>query len=121
VASKRPYTEYRELPLGDMVERSDAFAAHLERRRSVRAYSPRPVPRAVLEACLRAAGTAPSGAHLQPWHFAVVESVALKGAIRREAEAQERIFHAAITGYPAGDATVLDQPRKPIAEISSFH
>lgn len=76
-----------------MHERAAAFLALMRRRRTVRDFSPRPVPRAVIEDCLRAAGTAPSGANLQPWHFTVIGEAATKRRIREAAEAEERTFY----------------------------
>ena len=89
-----PLTSYREYPPAEMEARSRAFAADLGRRRTVRQFSDRPVPPRVIEACLEAAGTAPSGAHLQPWHFVVVGNPALKRRIREAAEAAELEFYA---------------------------
>ena len=89
-----PLTSYREYPVAEMIGRSRAFAADLARRRTVRQFSDRPVPRSVIEACLEAAGTAPSGAHLQPWHFVVVSDPDLKRRIREAAELAEREFYA---------------------------
>ncbi|MEZ4265537.1 MAG: nitroreductase family protein [Myxococcota bacterium] len=63
------------------------------RRRSVREFSDRPVDRATIEAIVRAAGTAPSGAHKQPWRFVCVSDPAVKRAIREAAEAEERLFY----------------------------
>jgi nitroreductase len=82
-------------PLAGFVERSPAeleararaFHDEIRRRRTVRAFADRPVPRAVVEHCLRAAGTAPSGANLQPWHFAVIADPALRREIRAAAGA----------------------------------
>lgn len=74
--------------------RARAFHAELRRRRTVRDFDRRPVPREVIEACLSAAGSAPSGANLQPWHFAVIESPAAKTRIRLAAEKEERAFYA---------------------------
>jgi iodotyrosine deiodinase len=89
-----PLTSYREYPVAEMIARSRAFAAHLARRRTVRQFSDRPVSRSVIEACLEAASTAPSGAHLQPWHFVVVSDPGLKRRIREAAERAEREFYA---------------------------
>ncbi len=77
----------------EMRARAAAFYAELRARRSVRSFSPRPVPREVLEDALRAAGTAPSGANLQPWKFVVVGDPARKRSIREAAEAEERAFY----------------------------
>lgn len=89
-----PLTSYREYPAAEMEQRSRELADDLARRRTVRQFSNRPVPRSVIEACLKAAGTAPSGAHLQPWHFVVVSDAGLKSRIREAAERAEREFYA---------------------------
>lgn len=60
---------YEALPADVMRTRAAEFEANLQRRRTVRQFSDQPVPRSVIERCLLAAGTAPSGAHQQPWHF----------------------------------------------------
>ena len=78
----------------EMRERARAFYDDLKRRRSVREFSSEPVPREVIEDALRAAGTAPNGANLQPWHFVVVTDPSLKSKIRVAAEAEEREFYA---------------------------
>ncbi len=84
---------WREYPPDEMIARARGFHADIARRRTVRQFSDRAVPRAVVEACLMAAGTAPSGANLQPWHFTVVESDAARERIREEAEVEEREFY----------------------------
>lgn len=76
-----------------IAERAMAFYDSFRLRRSVRAFSERPVPRAALEACLLAAGSAPSGANQQPWHFAVVTDPTVKRTIREAAEREERAFY----------------------------
>jgi len=93
-----PLTTYREYAPEDMSRRAADFRAELERRRTVRQFSDRRVPRQVIEECLRAAATAPSGANLQPWHFVVVSDPALKRRIREAAEAEERRFYATAPG-----------------------
>ena len=77
----------------DRIARAEALRDHLRTRRTCRYFSDIPVPRAVIEAAIEAAGTAPSGANHQPWHFAVIESPALKAAIRTAAEEEERAFY----------------------------
>ena len=77
----------------EMLTRAEEFREHIGRRRTIRDFSDRPVDRKVVEDCIRAAGTAPSGANLQPWHFAVVSSPELKREIRVAAEAEEREFY----------------------------
>ena len=82
-------------PYGDdeMQARARAMFENLARRHTVRDFAPDPVPRAVIEDCIAAAGRAPSGANHQPWHFAVVESPEVKSAIREAAEEEERAFY----------------------------
>jgi iodotyrosine deiodinase len=92
--------KYRPVPLAfdrlaveESVERSRAFLELMRRRRSVRAFSREPVPYALIENAVATAGTAPSGAHLQPWTFVVVSDPELKERIRESAEAEEREFY----------------------------
>ncbi|MCY4354104.1 MAG: nitroreductase family protein [Truepera sp.] len=85
--------EFRRYPDEEMVARAEAFYNLLRTRRTVRDFSPESVPREVIEAALRVAGTAPNGANLQPWHFVVVSDPALKREIRQAAEAEEREFY----------------------------
>ena len=89
-----PLSHYRGYAPEEMAERALAFHADLRRRRTVRDFDRRPVPRQVIETCLLAAGTAPSGANLQPWHFTVIEDPAAKKRIRHAAEAEERAFYS---------------------------
>jgi iodotyrosine deiodinase len=88
-----PLAQYREYPVEEMQRRAAAFYADMNRRRTVRDFADRPVPRDVIENCLRAASTAPSGANKQPWHFVVVSDPAVKRQIREAAEAEEREFY----------------------------
>lgn len=90
----QPLPDYRRYPEAEMVARAEAFHAEIRRRRTLRDFSPEPVPRAVIEAALLAAGTAPSGANQQPWHYCVITDPALKRAVRDGAEAEEREFYA---------------------------
>ncbi len=89
-----PLTSYREYPVHEMVQRASAFLEELRRRRTVREFSDRPVPREVIETCLLAAGTAPNGANMQPWHFVAVSDAGLKREIRVAAEQEEREFYS---------------------------
>jgi len=88
-----PLTGYRELPSTTMLERAQANYQNLLRRRTVRDFDSRPVDRAVIEQCLLAAGTAPSGANQQPWHFVVITDAERKAQIRVAAEEEERSFY----------------------------
>ena len=82
----------------EMVVRSGAFLEAVRTRRTCRYFSDAPVPRAVIENAILAAGTAPSGANHQPWHFAVIGSADAKKAIRAAAEKEERAFYAGKAG-----------------------
>jgi iodotyrosine deiodinase len=84
---------FQELPPEQMREASLRRYELLRKRRSVRDFSSRPVPREVIEHCLLAAGTAPSGANQQPWHFVVIEDAQRKRLIRQAAEEEERAFY----------------------------
>ncbi len=88
-----PLASHREYPVAVMKERAVAFSADMQRRRTVRHYSSRPVPRGIIEDCLRAAGSAPSGANMQPWHFVVVSDPEVKRRIREAAEEEEKKFY----------------------------
>lgn len=88
-----PLPDYRELPIDEMRRRLSDFYESVNRRRTVREFSDRPVPRDIIENALRAAGTAPSGANLQPWHFVVVSGASAKRKIREAAEVEEREFY----------------------------
>jgi nitroreductase len=120
---RRGEVRYEPLPLPDRVQRPDAeaqaaaeaFLAYMRRRHSVRRYSARPVPEAVVAACIAAAGTAPSGANHQPWHFAAIADPALKARIRTAAEEEERAFYAGGAGdeWLAALEPVGTGPEKP--------
>ena len=88
-----PLEEYRAYPEPEMRRRAAGFYADMKRRRTVRHFSERPVPREVIEDCLRAASTAPSGANMQPWYFVVVTDPKVKRRIREAAEEEERSFY----------------------------
>lgn len=106
----------------ERLDRAQAFAAELASRRTVRDYSPRPVPRAVIEACLSAAGTAPSGANQQPWRFVAVADPAIKRRIREAAEAEEREFyqHRATPQWLGELAALGTTADKPFLEIAPW-
>jgi iodotyrosine deiodinase len=88
-----PYSTYREYPLEEMRARAQTFREEMQRRRTIRTFSNRPVPYEIIEECLRAAGTAPNGANMQPWHFVVVSDPDVKKQIREGAEKEEREFY----------------------------
>ena len=121
---------YEQIPLPDFIEydpaemarRAAAFYADIRRRRTVRHFSNRPVPREVIENCLRAAGTAPNGANLQPWHFVVVADPTLKTQIREAAEAEERAFYEdrAPADWLEALAPLGTDAHKPFLEIAPY-
>ncbi len=84
------FTEY---PIAEMQERASTFRKEMQKRRTVRHFSDKPVPREIIEECLLAAGTAPNGANLQPWKFVVVGDPKVKHEIRVEAEKEEDEFY----------------------------
>lgn len=89
-----PLSSWIERRPEEMRNRARAFYEDLRRRRTVRDFSDRDIPSDIVEDCIRAAGTAPSGAHMQPWHFVVVREPGIKRRIRVAAEAEEREFYA---------------------------
>jgi nitroreductase len=89
-----PLTSFERFDPDAMRLRARVFYEMARRRRSVRMFSDEAVPREVIEDCIRAAGTAPSGANLQPWRFCVVADPAIKREIRATAEEEEREFYS---------------------------
>jgi len=85
--------DYHETPLEEMAQRAANFYTEMKRRRTVRMFSGKPVPREIIASCLLTAGTAPNGANIQPWHFVVISDPAIKKQIREAAEAEEREFY----------------------------
>ena len=88
-----PLPDYREYTPKEMKKRAEEFYQDIKRRRTVRDFSDRPVPIEVIKESIKAAGTAPNGANLQPWHFVVVSDPAVKKKIRLEAEKAEKEFY----------------------------
>ena len=93
-----PYTALPALSDEQRIARATAFRDHISTRRTCRMFADTPVPRAVIEAAILAAGSAPSGANHQPWHFAVIESAEIKHRIRLAAETEEAAFYAGKAG-----------------------
>jgi len=88
-----PFVSYHEYPPEQMKQRAALFRKDMQRRRSVRSFSSRPIAREVIEDCLLTAGSAPSGANMQPWSFVVVGDPAVKRQIREAAEKEEYKFY----------------------------
>ncbi len=93
MAKFQPLSSYLEYPPEVMRQRAIDFRAQMQRRRTVRHFSDRPVPREIIEECLLTAGTAPNGANLQPWHFVVVSDPGVRHEIRITAEQEEAEFY----------------------------
>lgn len=93
-----PLTDFIEYPEQTMVDRSNEFYQNIKRRHSIRKFSDRPVPREIIENCIKAAGTAPNGANHQPWHFAVLGSHDIKKQVREQAELHEQGFYEGRAG-----------------------
>lgn len=117
-----PLEGYHELTDEEMMRRAEDFYCSMRTRRSVREFSDRPVPREVIEYCLKTAGSAPNGANLQPWHFVVVSDPQLKRAIREGAEAEEREFysHRATPQWLAALAPLGTDENKPFLETAPY-
>ena len=88
-----PLTTFTERPIAEMQARAIKFADRMHLRRTVRDFSHRPIPRDIIENVIRAAGSAPSGANQQPWHFVAISNPEVKREIRIAAEAEEREFY----------------------------
>ena len=117
-----PLVQYREYPIDEMRQRLADFYADIDRRRTVREFSDRPVPRDIVETALKAANTAPSGANLQPWHFVVVSGPETKKKIREAAETEEREFydHRASEEWLAALAPLGTDSEKPFLETAPY-
>ena len=117
-----PLRDYREYPIEEMRQRVSEFHAEVERRRSVREFSDRPVPIEIIRTALEAANTAPSGANLQPWHFAVISGAQTKKKIRQAAEVEEREFytHRASEEWLAALEPLGTDDSKPFLETAPY-
>lgn len=92
-AQFEPLSPFPQFSAQEMQARADHFYEEMKMRRTVRQFSDRPVAKEIIATCLRAAGTAPSGANMQPWHFVVVSDADRKRRIRQAAEAEEHEFY----------------------------
>src|SRR6266545_2541265 len=106
----------------ELLQRAREFYKAMQRRRTIRDYSHRPVPREVIEYCIRTAGTAPSGANLQPWHFVAVSDPAIKRQIRIAAEKEEKEFyeHRAPKAWLDALAPLGTDSNKPFLETAPW-
>jgi iodotyrosine deiodinase len=117
-----PLPSYREYPADEMKRRAAEFYADMSRRRTVRDFSNRNVSLDIIENCLRTAGTAPSGANQQPWHFVVVGDAVMKRRIRIAAEEEEREFYSRRAPQEWLDALAPlgTDDRKPFLETAPY-
>ncbi len=117
-----PLPAYQRHSIEEMKRRAAGFYSEIRLRRTVRDFSAEPVPRQVIEDCLRAAGTAPNGANMQPWHFVVVSDPAIKQKIRVAAEQEEREFyqHKAPREWLDALAPLGTNEHKPFLETAPY-
>lgn len=106
----------------ELAARAAQFSSELRTRRTVREFSSRPVARELIETCLHAAGSAPSGANMQPWHFAAVSDPEIKRRIRIAAEKEERDFYErrAPAEWLEALAAIGTDAHKPFLEIAPW-
>lgn len=106
----------------EMKSRIDEFRLHLDRRRSIRHFSNRQIPREIIENCIQTAATAPSGANMQPYHFVVIHNAGLKRQFREEAEKIEYDFytHKAPMGWLEALNPLQTTWEKPFLETAPY-
>ena len=114
--------DYQRLPEQRMLERSEQFLASMKKRRSVRDFSSDAVPESIIRNAISAAGTAPSGANMQPWHFVAISDAAVKKQIREAAEAEERELyeHRASDEWLGALAPLGTDAEKPFLETAPW-
>lgn len=117
-----PLPAYQRYSVDEMKRRAAEFYSDMRTRRTVREFSLEPVPKQVIENCLRVAGTAPNGANMQPWHFVVVSDPAIKQKIRVAAEKEEREFyqHKAPQEWLDALAPLGTNEHKPFLETAPY-
>lgn len=113
---------FREYPPEEMRARAAEFYSDLSRRRTVRQFADRPIPREVIDDCLRAACSAPSGANMQPWKFVVVTDPEIKRQIRKRAEDEEHEFYTrrASPEWLAALEPLGTDEHKPYLEVAPY-
>ena len=117
-----PYSGYRQYPIEEMQKRSKEFLEGIVRRRTVRDFSDKSVPKDIIENCIKAAGSSPSGANHQPWHFVVVTDPEIKTDIRKAAEEEERLLYneRAPNEWLEALAPLGTDENKPFLEIAPY-
>ena len=117
-----PYSSYRQYPIEEMQKRSKEFLDDVVRRRTVRDFSDRSVPKEIIENCIKTAGSAPSGANHQPWHFVAVTDPDTKADIRKAAEEEEKLLYSerAPKEWLEALAPLGTDENKPFLEIAPY-
>jgi len=113
---------FKDYPEARMQQRAREFYVEMKERRTVRDFSDQPVPLDIIESCIQTAGTAPSGANQQPWHFVVVSDPKIKRRIRLAAEDEERAFYngRAPDKWREALAHLGTDANKPFLEIAPY-
>ena len=113
---------FKDYPEARMQQRAREFYVEMKKRRTVRDFSDRPVSLNIIESCIQTAGTAPSGANQQPWHFVVVSDPEIKRRIRLAAEEEERAFYSgrAPEKWREALAHLGTDANKPFLEIAPY-
>lgn len=122
MSTQTPLTGYERLYGPEMMMRAETIYHMLRNRRSIRDFSPDPVPRDVIETCIRAAATAPNGANRQPWHFVAISDPETKQRIRMAAETEEGAFYdgRATDEWLQALAPLGTDARKPFLETAPW-
>ena len=117
-----PYTDFIKIPDEEMFLNSEEFKNNITRRRTVRSFSGKPVPLEIIKNSLTAAGSAPSGANMQPWHFVIVSDIKTKTRIKEAAEEEEREFYSSRAPQEWLDALkpIGTDEKKPFLEIAPY-
>jgi nitroreductase len=117
-----PLENYDDVSLEEMEARAEAVLQTLRTRRTIRDFSDQAIPRNVIETCIKAAGTAPSGANHQPWHFVAISNAEVKRKIRIAAEAEEAEFYGGRASEEWLDALAPlgTDARKPFLETAPW-
>ncbi|HMO13255.1 MAG TPA: nitroreductase family protein [Pirellulaceae bacterium] len=117
-----PFQGLPQLSDSQQLQRAQSFYEQLKQRRTIRHFSDKMIPEEVIDWCLMSAGTAPNGANLQPWHFALVKSTAIKREIRLAAEQEEKEFYngRAPQAWLDALAPLGTDEHKPFLEIAPY-
>ncbi len=120
--ASQPLSDFVEYPQAEMLTRSDNFYQAIKRRHTIRSFSDRTVDKQIIENCIKAAGTAPSGANHQPWHFSAISNIDIKKQIRVAAEKEEQAFYAGRAGeeWLGALSPLGTDDQKPYLEIAPW-